>query len=135
MLTGLLAISGQSGLYKMLSQGKNILIVENLADGKRLSVTNTQRVSALRDISMYTLDGDIKRATVISNIFKYTKGEPAIDPKKASADELKSYMDNVLPNWDKEHIYTSDIKRLFSWYNILQSRNIVREETAEEASK
>lgn len=133
MLTGILAISGNGGLFKMLSQGHNSIIVENLVDGKKSNVTSTQRISALQDISMYTTEGDVKLSTVMSNIFKYTKGSECIDPKKASAQELKDYMDNVLPTWDKEHIYMSDLKRLFAWYNILQKHGIVREETAEEA--
>ncbi|MCQ2202029.1 MAG: DUF5606 domain-containing protein [Bacteroidales bacterium] len=133
MLTGILSISGQGGLFKMLSQGNNSLIVENLVDGKKTNVTSAQRISALQDISMYTTEGDVRLSTVMSNIFKYTKGAQCIDAKKASAQELKDYMDNVLPTWDKEHIYNSDLKRLFTWYNILQKHGIVREETEKEA--
>lgn len=117
----------------MISQGHNSIIVENLVDGKKSNVTSAQRISALQDISMYTTEGDVKLSTVMSNIFKYTKGEQCIDAKKASAQELKDYMDKVLPTWDKEHIYNSDLKRLFAWYNILQQHGIVREETEEEA--
>lgn len=136
MLKGILSITGQSGLFKLVSQGSNTIIVESLADGKRTPAHRTAKVSALEDISMYTDDGDVKLSDVMRNIFKYTDGKTAIDPKKASTDELKSYMDNVLPNWDRERIYTSDLKKLFAWYNILVSKNLITlEDEVEEASE
>lgn len=135
MLKGILSISGHSGLYKLVSQSKSTIIVESLEDGKRTPAYGSSRVSALEDITMYTTDGDIKLGDVFVNIYKYTKNGQAIDAKKASNDELKAYMDNVLPTWDKDRIYVSDIKKLFTWYNILQSKGIItdKEEKAEEA--
>lgn len=128
MLKGILSIAGQSGLYKLISQGKNAIIVESLENGKRLPAQATARISALEDITMYSEDGDVKLSTVMSNIFKYSNGSKVLDPKKASADELKAEMGKALPNWDKERIYVSDIKKLFSWYNILVEAGIVKAE-------
>ncbi len=128
MLKGILAISGQSGLFKLVSQGKNSIIVESLTDGKRMSATAASRISALEPNSMYSEEGDVKLSTVMSNIFKYTGGQQAIDPKKASAAELKAEMDKALPNWDKDRVYTSDIKKLFSWYNLLAAKGLACEE-------
>lgn len=132
MLKGILSIAGQSGLFKLVSQGKNTIIVESIATGKKMPAYATSRVSALSDISMYTTEDDVKLSTVMANIYKYTNGAQAIDAKKASADELKAYMDNVLPNWDKERIYTSDLKKLFTWYNILQAAGLVNDKDNEE---
>ena len=136
MLKGILSIAGQSGLFKLVSQGKNTIIVESLIDGKRMPAYGSSRVSALEDISMYTTEGDVKLSDVFVNIFKFTNGQPAIDAKKSSGDELKAYMNNVLPNWDKDRIYVSDLKKLFTWYNILQAKGIItdKEDKAEEAN-
>lgn len=137
MLKGILSIAGHGGLFKLVSQGNNNIIVESLADGKRMPAHSTSRVSALEDISMYTIEGDIKLSSVFANIFNYTNGAKAIDAK-ASSDELKSYMSAVLPNWDKERIYTSDIKKLFTWYNLLLDKEVINAESvkaAEEAAK
>lgn len=135
MLKGILSIAGQGGLFKLVSQGNNSIIVESLVDGKRMPAHGTSRVSALEDISMYTEDGDVKLSYVFACIYDFTKGEKCIDAKKASADELKKYMNNVLPNWDKEHIYVSDLKRLFTWFNILIDKNIITAENAKAAQE
>ncbi len=132
MLKGIISISGHSELYKVISQGQRTMVVESLKDKKRQSVQPTQRLSALQDISMYTEDGDVKLATVLANVCKEAKGQPVLDAKKASADELKALMNKVLPNWDKDRIYTSDLKKLFSWYNQLQACGLVAEDMDKE---
>lgn len=135
MLKGILSIAGQGGLFKLVSQGKNTIIVESIADGKRMPAYATSRVSALSDISMYTTEDDVKLSTVMANIYKYTNGAQAIDSKKASSEELKAYMSKVLPNWDKDRIYTSDLKKLFTWYNILQAAGLVSDKDEEEETE
>ena len=135
MLKGILSIAGQSGLFKLVSQGNNSIIVESLTDGKRMPAHGTSRVSALEDISMYTEDGDVKLSYVFACIYDFTKGEKCIDVKKASAAEIKEYMGNVLPNWDKEHIYMSDLKRLFTWYNLLLEKGVITAENAQKAKE
>ena len=132
MLEGILSISGRGGLFKLVSQAKNIIVVESLADGKRMPVNTTARVSALQEISMYTVGGDVKLSHVMSNIFKLTGGKECISAK-ASNDELKAFMAQALPEWDSERIYTSDIKKLVTWYNILLAKGLVSaEEEADE---
>jgi len=135
MLKGILSIAGQGGLFKLISQGNNSIIVESLVDGKRMPAHGTSRVSALEDISMYTEDGDVKLSYVFACIYEFAKGEKCIDVKKASAADIKEYMGNVLPNWDKEHIYMSDLKRLFTWYNLLLEKGVITAENAQKAKE
>lgn len=129
MLKEILSISGQSGLFKLVSRGNNAIIVESLVDGHRMPANGASRVSSLEDISMYTEDGDIRLSKVFAKIYRFTNGTACIDGKKASADELKKTMNSVLPNWDKERIYMSDLKKLFTWYNLLLTNNIINEES------
>ncbi|MFT3739134.1 MAG: DUF5606 domain-containing protein [Breznakibacter sp.] len=124
MLKEILSISGQGGLFKVISQGKNSLIVESLIDGKRMPAHASSRISALEDISIYTEEGDIKLSEVLKRINDKENGGPAIDPK-SSNDQLKAYFAQVLPEYDKERVYVSDIKKVINWYNILQTRSML----------
>lgn len=134
MLEGILSIAGKGGLFKLVSQGKNAIIVESLTDGKRMPVSGNARVSALQEISMYTVDGDVKLSHVMANIFKLTGGKECVSPK-ASNDELKEFMGKALPEWDSERIYVSDIKKLAAWYNILLAHGLVSDKEDEEEKK
>lgn len=134
MLEGILSISGKGGLFKLVSQGKNNIIVESLADGKRMPVSGMARVSALQEISMYTVDGDVKLSHVMANIYKLTQGKECISAK-ASNDELKAFMAQALPKWDADRIYVSDIKKLVSWFNILLAHGLVSDKEEEEEEK
>mgnify|MGYP006988863742 FL=1 len=134
MLEGILSVAGKSGLYKLLSQGKNMIVVESIEDGKRSPVSSNARVSALQEISMYTVDGDVKLSRVMANIYKHTGGKQCLTAK-SSAEELKQFMADVLPEWDSERIYVSDIKKLVTWYNLLVDKGLVsdkEDETNEE---
>ena len=124
MLKGILSISGQPGLFKLVSQAKNSIIVESLIDGKRFPAYSTARVSALEDISIYTDEGDIKLSEIFLKIYEYAKGgeTPAV---KGSPAEMKSYFENILPSYDKNRVYVSDIKKVLSWYNLLVSRSLI----------
>lgn len=124
MLKEILSISGQGGLFKVVSQGKNSLIVESLTDGKRMPAHASSRVSALEDISIYTEEGDVKLYEVLKRINEKENGGPAID-SKSSNEQLKSYFLQVLPEYDKERVYVSDIKKVISWYNILQEKSML----------
>ncbi|MBP5365758.1 MAG: DUF5606 domain-containing protein [Bacteroidales bacterium] len=132
MLKEILSISGQSGLFKLVSKGKNTIIVESLADGKRMPVNGSSRISALDEISMYTDGDDVKLRKVMAMAFRFFNGGAGIDAKKASVDELKKAMDGVMPNWDKDRVYNSDLKKLFSWYNILLNKGIINEKAVAE---
>jgi len=124
MLKDILAISGQAGLFKMVSQSKNAIIVESLVDGKRIPAYASARISALEDISVYTYEGDVKLTEVFKNISEKESGGVALDAK-ASNDALKNYFTQVLPNYDKERVYVSDIKKIISWYNLLQAASLL----------
>lgn len=120
MLKDILAISGQPGLYKLVSNTKNGIIVENLETGKRMPTYATAKVSALEDIAIYTEDGEDKPlGEVLKSIREKENSGPALNPK-SSNDELKNYFIEVMPDYDKERVYTSDIKKVFQWYNMIQ---------------
>lgn len=126
-LRGIISISGHSGLFKVVSQTKFGLIVESIADGKRMPAYSSQRISALEDISVFTTGEDIPLAEVFQKIAeKENKGAIQFDAK-SSNDELRKKLENYLPNFDKERVYASDIKKLFSWYNLLQSKDLLKE--------
>lgn len=117
-LTGIIAISGRAGLYKVVAQGKNNLIVESLDDRKRFPAYASDRISALEDISIYTYDDDVALKSIFDSIF--TKENGGLAPShKDDKKKLESYLLEVLPNYDQERVYISDIKKLFQWYNLL----------------
>ena len=117
----ILAISGKSGLYKLISRGKNNLIVEALDDThRRMPAFATDRITSLADIAMFTETDDIPLMDVFENLKALEEGKKAsVDPKKASSKELQDYFTKVLPEWDRDRVHVSDIKKLVSWYNIL----------------
>lgn len=117
----ILAISGKPGLYKLVSRGKNNLIVEALdATHRRMPAFASDRITSLADIAMFTETDDIPLMDVLENIKTLEKGAKAkVDPKKASSKELQDYFTSVLPEWDRDRVHVSDIKKLISWYNIL----------------
>lgn len=119
-LTGIIAISGQSGLYKVVAQSKNGIIVEGLADKKRTSISSTAKVSSLEDISMFTTGEDKPVSEIMKSIFDKEKGGACLD-SKADDKAVAAYFESVLPEYDKERVYTSNMKKLFTWYNGLQS--------------
>ncbi len=130
----ILAISGQPGLYKYVAQSSNGVIVESLVDGKRMNASASSRVSALSEISMFTEGDDIPLANVFANIYEYTGGKEAVSPKE-TPEKLKAYFAEILPDYDRERVHVSDMKKAFSWYNLLISVGITEfklpEETAE----
>lgn len=117
-LKEILAISGQPGLFKYVAQSTHGVIVESLLDGKRMNAAATARVSALTEISMFTDGDDISLADVFTKIYEHTGGKEAIDPKE-SPEKLKAAFAEVLPEYDRERVHVSDIKKCFAWYNTL----------------
>jgi len=117
----ILAISGKSGLYKLVSRGKNNLIVEALDEThRRMPAFATDRITSLADIAMFTETDDIPLMDVLENLKALEEGKKAsVDPKKASSKELQDYFTKILPEWDRDRVHVSDIKKLISWYNIL----------------
>lgn len=131
-LSNILTISGKSGLYKVVSQTKNGLVVESLADGKKIPVFLSDRSSALEDISMFTITEDVPLKEIFLKIFEKEEGKPCIDPKE-NAGKLKAYFETILPDYDQERVYISDIKKVFAWYNLLLEKDMITPEEAEEA--
>ncbi|MDD5506920.1 MAG: DUF5606 domain-containing protein [Bacteroidales bacterium] len=117
-LSKILAIPGRHGLFKMISQTKNGVVVESLTDGKRSTAFAHERISALEEISVFTTGEDIPLKDVFKKIYDKLEGGPAIDPRSENAD-LKEYFAGLVPEYDQERVYASDIKKLLTWYNTL----------------
>jgi hypothetical protein len=117
-LKEILAISGQPGLYKYVAQSSRGVIVESLADGKRMNAASNAKVSALTEISIFTEGNDVPLAEVFTSIYNYTEGKPAISHKEAP-EKLKALFAEVLPDYDRDRVHVSDMKKVFQWYNIL----------------
>lgn len=132
-LKDILSISGQPGLYKFISQGRNAIIVENLETKKRMSAFGSERISSLEDISIFTDDEDLPLVDVFKKIHEKEGDKPAIDPK-SPPDKLKNYLSELVPGYDKDRVYTSDIKKIMMWYNLLLELDMVKfEEKDDEA--
>ena len=117
-LEKVIAISGKPGLYQIISQSKSGVIVESLSDKKRFPVNSLHNISTLNDIAIYTYETEIPLKAVFLNIFEKEEGKKSIDPK-SSKDELLSFFNQVLPGYDEERVYPSNIKKVISWYNVL----------------
>lgn len=125
MLKTILAISGKPGLYKLISQGKNMLIVESVADRKRMPIYASDKVISLGDIAMYTDADEVPLSVVLEAVKTKEEGkEASLDYKNASAEELGEFMAAVLPNYDRDRVHLSDIKKLIQWYNLLVSNGV-----------
>ena len=134
ILKEILAISGEQGLFKFIAQGKNSIIVEHIETKKRSSFFSSAKVSSLEEILMFTNGEDIPLSKVFDAIYEKENGGPAIDPK-SSNDALKAYFESVLPDYDRNRVYVSDMKKLFQWYNFLQRNNMLVKEDPEEEKK
>jgi len=138
MLKTILSISGKPGLYKLISQGKNMLIVESLVDKKRFPAYGNEKIISLGDIAMYTDTEDVPLKDVFLSMKTKENGEAvAMDLKKATSEELYSYLGEVLPSFDRDRVHLSDIKKLISWYNLLVKSGMTdfEEAPAEEAKE
>lgn len=143
MLKTILSISGRPGLYKLISQGKNMLIVESLVDKKRFPAHGNEKIISLGDIAMYTETEEVPLQQVLLSIKNKENGAPIeMDLKKATSEDLRTYLAEVLPAFDRDRVYPSDIKKLISWYNLLMASGITNfedeaaaEEKAEESAE
>ena len=130
-LTSIISITGKPGLFKVISQTKNGLVVEAVADGKRMPVYASDKVSALEDISIYTINDDLPLADVYEKIYASTKGKAAIE-HNSKPEELRAYLEKILPEFDQERVYNSDLKKLFQWFNLLIKADLLKPEAKEE---
>ncbi len=119
MLNNILSISGKPGLFKLVSRGNNMLIVESLSTGKRQPAYSHDKVLSLGDIAMFTNEGEAPLAEVMQAVSALENGAVASIATKASSEELREWFGKVLPDFDRERVYPSDIKKLITWYNIL----------------
>ena len=129
---GIISVSGKPGLYKVLGQTKNGVIVESLMDGKKSAMSSTSKMSALQDIAIYTYSEELPLADVLDKIRVKENGAPSIG-HKSSAAVLSEYFKEVLADYDEDRVYISDIKKVISWYNTLQKVGLAVE-TVEESS-
>ena len=133
----ILAISGKSGLYVMVSRGRSTIIVETLDEQKkRFAVGLHDKITSLNDVSMYTDGDDTPLLTVFNNIKTMQDGKPVdLDPKKASKEQLEDFMAKALPDYDHDRVYQNDIRKLITWYNILVTNGITDFDLPEEQSE
>ncbi len=124
MLKKILSISGRPGLYKLISYGKNMLLVESMIDGKRFPVHAREQVMSLGDISIFTTSEDVPLTQVFENIGKKFENKTFDAKEYNTPDKLKEFMGLVLENFDTERVHNSDIKKVISWYNILVNSGI-----------
>ncbi len=120
MLKTILSISGKPGLYKLVSQAKNMLIVESLQTGKRQPAYAHEKIISLGDIAIFTEEEEVPLGEVLNAIKEKENGEKvSLDIKKSDNEKLRDFLAEVLPNFDRERVYPTDIKKLISWYNLL----------------
>ncbi len=121
-LKDIVAINGKPGLYEIKAQSKGGIIVESLIDSKRFPITVTHNISALNEIAIYTYEEEIPLRVVLKGIGEKESGKEAISHKE-SGKILTSYFREILPDFDEERVYTSNIKKVLQWYNLLASKN------------
>lgn len=132
MLKEILSITGKPGLYKHISQGKNMLIVESLLDGKRMPAYAKDKAVSLADVAIFTEKEEVSLGEVLEKIKEKEAGKKAsIDPKSDN-DKLRKYLEEILPDYDKDRVYPSDIRKLLTWYNILIDNNLTDFKSSEE---
>lgn len=123
MIKKILSIAGRPGLFKLVSQGKNMLIVESLQTGKRTPAYAHDKVVSLGDISIYTPENDVPLTDVFESIKEKTDGKE-VDYKKMDDSQVREYFAEFLPDFDRDRVYTNDIRKVFAWYNQLIASGI-----------
>jgi hypothetical protein len=135
-LKDILAISGKGGLFKFIAQARNGIVVESLEEQKRHVAPATARVSSLEDIAIFTYEEEVPLADIFFMIHEQSEGKEAIS-HKAPAEDLKSQFKELVPEYDEDRVYISDIKKVFQWYNQLHKHQLLelidKEEEEEEA--
>ncbi|MBN9282810.1 MULTISPECIES: DUF5606 domain-containing protein [unclassified Flavobacterium] len=127
----ILAISGKPGLYALKLQTRTGFVAESLLDGKRITVGLRSNVSLLSEISIYTYEGEVRLAEVFRAIAEKEDNGPALSHKEDNA-KLESYFREVLPQFDEDRVYASDIKKVLNWYNMLQAKGLVSKDAPAE---
>ena len=138
-LKDVVSVTGMPGLHKIIGRNKNGLILESLSDKKKFSTTPRQRISILSDIAMFTDEGEVRLAQVLVNLKSLDEAGESLPSSKADNGEVAAFMAKVLPTYDRERVYVSDMKHLFTWYSSLKNSdldfaNILNEITEEEGN-
>ena len=123
-LEGILSVASKPGLFKVVSKGKNTIIVESLTNGRRSPVHSHSQVNMLEEIGIYTYDDTKPLADIFDNIAKKENGKQTIS-HKSTENDLRNYFKEILPNYDEERVYISDIKKVIQWYNSMQSAGLI----------
>lgn len=123
-LEGIISIAGRPGLFKIITKGKNNVIVESLIDKKRYAALSSEKISSLEDISIFTNGDDVKLTDTLSNLYKISSGKEG-PSHKADETTLRAIFEKTLPNYDKDRVYFSDIKKFFQWYNMLLAEGLL----------
>ena len=124
-LTKILSISGKPGLFKMVGETKSGLIVESLEDNKKFPVFSHEQISSLKEISIYTETDSVSLKEVLKKLKELQQDKPVDNPKKASSDDLKALFVQIVPDYDMDAVYVSDMKKVFTWYNMLLKNNML----------
>ncbi|HOR40652.1 MAG: DUF5606 domain-containing protein [Paludibacteraceae bacterium] len=124
MLKNILSVTGKPGLYKLLSGNKKMIIAESLIDGKKSPVHSHEKVISLADIAIYTDTKEVPLREVFATLLEKSEGKESLDSKVSSTDELKKHFATVLPDYDRDRVHNSDIKKIYAWYNLLIKNNI-----------
>ena len=136
MFERILTISGKPGLYNLLSSARNMVIVEVVdAKKKRIPVHNTDKVVMLDDIAIYTDTEEVPLREVFAKIYEKENAVLPLDLKMATPEELVEYFEGIMPDYDRERVYLTHIKKMFSWYNILVANGIVDFKEEEQAAE
>jgi transcriptional regulator len=130
-LEKILSISGKPGLYLLKVQTRSGFVAESLADGKKITVNLKNNVSLLSEISVYTYEGEQPLAEIMKKIASKESNGPAISHKSDNA-TLAAYFKEVLPDYDEERVYPSDIKKILNWYNMMQAKGLVVDDVVDE---
>ena len=114
----IIAVTGKPGLFEVISQTKNAVIAESLIDNKRLAINATQNVSLLENIAIYTYEEDVPLLNIFTAMFEKTEGKEALSHKESSK-KLTAFFAEILPGYDEERVYASNIKKVIQWFNAL----------------
>src|SRR6056300_1415374 len=139
-LDKILSIPGKPGLYEIVTQTRVGFVAKSINEDKKISVSYKNNISVLSEIAIYTLDEEVPLKEVFKNIFQKEEGKNTSVSHKASKEELEEYFFEVLPNFDEDRVYPSDIKKVIQWYNILIDKGLIsleedKKEDAEAPSK
>jgi hypothetical protein len=134
-LERILSITGKPGLYKLIAQTRGGFVAESLLDKKKITVNARQNVSVLSEIAIYTLNEEVPLKKVFNTIKEKENGQPTSVSAKDSNDKLEEYFFNILPDYDEDRVYVSDIKKVIQWYNLLQQHDLLDFSEKEESSK